>query len=169
LGHDPMAVLPTHMSHVVPTVCPCVCPRCPRGRCPPPLSPWSRVEPATVYLCPQSLIKLHPKFLDVLARVVLGDPCGRLVLLQHRTSESTDAVVARVMADALAAAAGWTRRSTLFNATHTPPAHMCTTLSALATALDRVTLTETRPFDLFQELLATADVAIDPHPFGECQ
>lgn len=99
--------------------------------------------------------------------MVLGDPCGRLVLLQHRTSEATDTVAARVLADALAAAAGLGVRYSLFNATHTPPTRMCSTISALASALDRVTLTETRPFNMFQELLAVADVAIDPYPFGE--
>jgi predicted O-linked N-acetylglucosamine transferase (SPINDLY family) len=45
-----------------------------------PLSRWGLPEDRTVYLCPQSLFKIHPAFDDVLAGILRGDPDGLVVL-----------------------------------------------------------------------------------------
>ncbi len=44
---------------------------------------------ATLYLCPQSLFKIHPDNDELLARVLAGDPRGRLVFFGYRESEVT--------------------------------------------------------------------------------
>jgi protein O-GlcNAc transferase len=43
-----------------------------------------------IYLCPQTLYKLHPDFDEVLARILQQDPHGYLVLLEGRISQWTE-------------------------------------------------------------------------------
>ena len=54
-----------------------------------------------LYLCPQTLYKLHPVFDDVIVDLLLRDPCGRVLFL-HGSSEAWDMIVLRRIADALA-------------------------------------------------------------------
>jgi len=67
----------------------------------PPAPPGSRraalglPEDRTLYLCPQSLAKLHPDFDAVLAAILGGDPRGVVVIVGHRRDDHTDAVRAR--------------------------------------------------------------------------
>lgn len=54
---------------------------------------------ATLYLCPQSLFKIHPDNDELFARVLAGDPRGRLVFFGYR-----EGVVTRLFRDRLFAA-----------------------------------------------------------------
>lgn len=54
-----------------------------------------------LYLCPQTLYKLHPVFDDVIVDLLLRDPCGRVLFL-HGSSEAWDMIVLKRIADALA-------------------------------------------------------------------
>lgn len=73
--------------------------------CPRPLIPNDKTRsdfglPAdkTLYLCPQSLFKLHPDFDPLLARVLAADAQGMLVLFAADLQELTDAFLARLAA-----------------------------------------------------------------------
>lgn len=123
------------------------------------------MEPFVQYLCAQTHLKLHPVFLAILARIILEDPCGQLTLLGLHAKPNLY-VVRRIVA-AVAAGAGLAEPFALFNTSRTPPMRMCGIVGAVAPALARIRIAPFRPFNPFQELLAVADVAIDPHPFGE--
>jgi predicted O-linked N-acetylglucosamine transferase (SPINDLY family) len=56
----------------------------------------------TLYLCPQSLFKIHPDNDALFARVLAGDPAGRLVFFRDHDGPLTQAYRARLLA-ALAA------------------------------------------------------------------
>ncbi|EQC42721.1 hypothetical protein SDRG_00446 [Saprolegnia diclina VS20] len=89
-----------------------------------------------VYLCPQTLMKLHPA-LDVIFRDILtSDPNGLVVLLY-----SPRQIV-------------WKHRVRDRLAQFAPAVH------------DRILFLETQPYDKFLSLLATSDVLLDPFPFG---
>ncbi len=45
-----------------------------------------------VYLCPQTLFKLHPEYDEVLKRILYSDPQGELVLIASSTPQWNDAV-----------------------------------------------------------------------------
>ncbi|MGE4221429.1 MAG: hypothetical protein AB7G39_18440, partial [Alphaproteobacteria bacterium] len=51
---------------------------------------------ATLYLCPQSLFKLHPAMDPAFATILRGDPGGRLVLFAHPAREVTAALIRRL-------------------------------------------------------------------------
>lgn len=53
-------------------------------------------EDATLYLCPQSLFKLHPAMDPALAAILRGDPKGRLVLFHHPGREVTQSLADRL-------------------------------------------------------------------------
>jgi predicted O-linked N-acetylglucosamine transferase (SPINDLY family) len=57
-------------------------------------------DEATLYVCPQSLFKLHPAFDPVLQRILEGDPKGRLVLIHGKDRNWADLLLARLGADA---------------------------------------------------------------------
>lgn len=47
-------------------------------------------EEAHLYLCPQTLFKMHPEFDGVLAQILRSDPAGRIVLIEGRVSNWTN-------------------------------------------------------------------------------
>lgn len=53
-------------------------------------------EAATLYVCPQSLFKLHPEFDPVLRRILEGDPRGRLVLIHGKDRHWAELVLERL-------------------------------------------------------------------------
>jgi predicted O-linked N-acetylglucosamine transferase (SPINDLY family) len=53
-------------------------------------------ERATLYLCPQSLFKLHPEFDPVLRRILEGDANGRLVLIHGKDRRWAERVLLRL-------------------------------------------------------------------------
>jgi predicted O-linked N-acetylglucosamine transferase (SPINDLY family) len=50
----------------------------------------------TLYVCPQSLFKLHPEFDAVLARILASDPRGRLVFIHGKDPDLAELVVKRL-------------------------------------------------------------------------
>ena len=120
-----------------------------------------------LYLCPQTLYKLHPVFDGVVTAVLRADPCGRVVLL-HGSSEVWDVTVVRRIADQLAADVGLTDRHTLFDPSVTAPDTMCAVLGVLLPTLSRLVIAPQRGHNAFLELLAVADVVVDSFPFGAC-
>jgi hypothetical protein len=129
-----------------------------QGTCPQPASP--------VYLCPQTLYKLHPGFDGVLASVLARDPCGVLLLLEGSVAHWDLAVVKR-LADAVVAATGAVPRHALFDERRTPPAVMCAALAGVSATLARLVVGPQRGHNAFLELLAMADVVVDTYPFGK--
>ena len=88
-----------------------------------------------VYLCPQTLFKLHPEFDAVLAGILQADPQGDVVLLEGRVANWTERLKRRLAA-------------------------------TLGAAASRVRFLPAQPHGDFLELLASADVVLDPFPFG---
>jgi predicted O-linked N-acetylglucosamine transferase (SPINDLY family) len=93
-------------------------------------------EAGTVYLCPQSLFKLHPDFDGLLAAILARDPAGAIVLLAPAQPLHAARLLARL-------------------ARHVPPA-----------ALKRVRFAPWLAYDRFLALIAAADVMLDPIVFG---
>ncbi|KDO27986.1 hypothetical protein SPRG_07264 [Saprolegnia parasitica CBS 223.65] len=89
-----------------------------------------------VYLCPQTLMKLHPAFDSIFNDILTFDPNGLVVLLY-----SPRQIV-------------WKHRVRDRLARNAPAVH------------DRILFLETQPYDKFLSLLATSDVLLDPFPFG---
>jgi predicted O-linked N-acetylglucosamine transferase (SPINDLY family) len=56
-------------------------------------------EQGTLYLCPQSLFKIHPDNDSLFARVLAGDPEGRLVFFRDHDGPLTQAYRARLLAE----------------------------------------------------------------------
>lgn len=92
-------------------------------------------EHRTVYLCPQSLFKLHPSFDAVLGRILEGDPNGEVALLAGSQPE-------------------WTERLTRRLARNLSPE-----------ALARIRFVPRAAPEDFLALLATADVILDTTVF----
>jgi predicted O-linked N-acetylglucosamine transferase (SPINDLY family) len=53
-------------------------------------------EAATLYVCPQSLFKLHPEYDPVLRRILAADPRGRLVLIHGKDRHWASLLLARL-------------------------------------------------------------------------
>jgi uncharacterized protein (TIGR03032 family) len=88
-----------------------------------------------LYVCPQTLFKLHPEFDPILAGILRQDRQGQIVLLEGRV-------------------ANWTTRL---------KRRLARTLGDDAS---RVRFLAAQPNQDFLRLLALADVALDPFPFG---
>jgi predicted O-linked N-acetylglucosamine transferase (SPINDLY family) len=52
-------------------------------------------ENTNLYLCPQTLFKLHPEIDSIFAGILRGDPAGRLVLIDGRFPQWKERIVAR--------------------------------------------------------------------------
>lgn len=88
-----------------------------------------------LYICPQTLFKMHPDFDAVLGEILRRDPRGKLALLEGRT-------------------ANWTRQL---------QARLARTIPDVAS---RIRWLPALPNEEFLQLLATADVMLDPLHFG---
>jgi hypothetical protein len=120
-----------------------------------------------LYLCPQTLYKLHPVFDAVISRILSLDECGTLMLL-HGTSNFWDVAVLKRIADQLAFDAGAVpARHSLFNETIVSVDQRCRVLRSLQPSLERLVISPQRGHNSFMELLASADVVVDSYPFGE--
>ncbi|MEO5373466.1 MAG: tetratricopeptide repeat protein [Alphaproteobacteria bacterium] len=60
------------------------------------LSDYGLPEDRPLYLCPQSLFKVHPDFDDVLAEILRRDPEGLLVLIADGVQANNDALLTRL-------------------------------------------------------------------------
>jgi hypothetical protein len=117
-----------------------------------------------VYLCPQTLYKLHPWFDAVITEILLQDPCGKVVFL-HGNVESWDVIVVQRLANQLSAGLGRSSlNSTMFS--H-PQREVCEALRQLQPLLRRVVIAPQRGNNAFLEMLAAADVIVDTFPFGQ--
>lgn len=122
-----------------------------------------------LYLCPQSLYKLHPEFDAVIADILVKDNCGRVMFL-HGTSEGWDSVIMTRLVDEVAVGLGLLpSRHILFgNASALSHDARCAALQALDPFLDRLVIAPQRGHNSFLALLASADVVVDSYPFGVC-
>lgn len=99
--------------------------------------PYFRLpETGTLYLCPQSLFKLHPAFDRQLAAVLAGDPEGHVVFI--------DTFGIEALRDKL------TRRFR----------------RALGEGAERVVFVPPQPAEDFLALIQVCDLMLDPFPFG---
>lgn len=133
-----------------------------------------------LYLCPQSLYKLHPSFDDVFARLLDADRCGILLMIRpgvriQNTSRlvSTIGWLLFVPADcsntcawscALSSCGRQVNRfvaavNSHFGAAQRPVAEA---------AMSRWLFLDSMPHADFLELLACSDVLVDTYPFGAC-
>lgn len=86
--------------HDLPTLAYYYRPDCPPGR--PDRAAFGLLDEDHVYLCPQTLFKLHPEFDDLAAAILRRDPAGILVLIRGQYDEYTDMIrerFARTCAD----------------------------------------------------------------------
>jgi protein O-GlcNAc transferase len=103
------------------------------------------LDPARhVYLCPQTLFKFHPEFDEVLRGILASDPQGDLVVLEGRVPNWTAQLRQR-----------WSRTLAPLSA-----------VGGVGRGDRRVRWVAPQPNADFLELLARADVILDPFPFG---
>lgn len=88
-----------------------------------------------LYLCPQSLFKLHPDFDAILARILEADPAGQIVLIEGGHPHWTHLLRERLA-------------------------------QSMGRLIERVMFLPQLPSADFLELLALADVMLDPIHFG---
>lgn len=121
-----------------------------------------QVQP--VYLCPQTLYKLHPWFDAVVSEILRTDGCGKVVFL-HGNVESWDVIVVQRLASQFAVSSGFiTQNSTLLSR---PSSERCDVLGKLKPLLQRIVIAPQRGNNAFLEMLAAVDVVVDTFPFGE--
>lgn len=115
----------------------------------------------TLYLCPQTLYKLHPVFDAVIVDILLSDPCGRVLFL-HGMTEAWDLIIVKRLADQVALKLGLIeKRYSLFS-----DQTACGALAAAQQHLERIIVGPQRGHNAFLGLLAAADVVVDSYPFG---
>jgi predicted O-linked N-acetylglucosamine transferase (SPINDLY family) len=92
-------------------------------------------ESAHLYVCPQSLFKIHPEFDSLLGQILGADPAGQVLLLSGQHAHWTELVAARLR-------------------------------HSISEVVTRVRFLPRLSSDDFLQLLAAADVLLDPLHFG---
>ena len=107
----------------------------------------------TVYMCAQSLFKLHPLYDDVIVDVLLGDPNGHVVFTEGRRQRWTDKFKSRL--------------KSAFDSRMGAGEDGSGGGSGIGDAFTRVHFVPRQPpGDGFMQLLAISDVVLHPYPFG---